>query len=178
MSDSFRKDVYRPIGPAAWKKLVEQAAGSPKEGEEPRKIETSEITEALKVTISTHSLTRLESMRRAKKRDEVIDWASELTGLPRDEIDLEKADFEHAAQIITQMQAVDIIACLDWDECSGIEFGDEAPEWFVLDGDPWTATENPLDWMSAKDWFFTACLELAWEANPQMALGAGQIPFA
>lgn len=188
MSDLFRKEVYRPLGPAAWKRLIdrasEQAAASAAETEgdgndaETRKpVEAVDVLDALKVTIVMRSITRREGLRRAKERDAVIDYAVELTGLPRDQLNLQNADFDHAADIITRLQAVDILACLVWDECHGIEFGDEPPAWFELDDEHWKATRNVADWGEAKDWFFTACSELVYEANPQFGLGLGQVPF-
>lgn len=179
MSDLFTRDVYRPVGLAAWQRLVEQAAKSmvDEEGGEPPKVEPQQVLDALKVTITCHSLTRLEALRRAKMRDEVIEYALELTGMPRESLDLQKADFEHASVIITRLQAVDILACIDFDACKGIEFGDDPPEWFDLDADHWVATDKPADWERAKDWFFEACLDVAHQANPQFLLGAGQVPF-
>ena len=178
MSDLFTKEIYRPIGPVAWQRLVERATASMVGSEEEApKIDTAALMEALKVTISVRSMTRREALLRTKARDEVVEYAVELTGMPREELDLQAADFEHAADIITRLQAVDILSCLDWDLCHGIEFGDEPPEWFAMDEDHWTATKYPADWVDAKDWFFTACADLAYEANPQLSLAQGQVPF-
>ena len=178
MSDLFTRDIYRPMGPAAWQKLSKRAAESlAEDGAEPEEINAKDILEALKVTISFHTVDRLEALRRVRARDEVIDWAAELTGVERAKLDLEKAEFDHAAEIIIRLQAVDILACIDWDDCHGIEFGDDPPEWFDLGEDHWVATDNPADWTKAKDWFFEACLDLAHQANPQFPLGVGQVPF-
>jgi len=152
-------------------------AESVEDGAETPRIEQQQVLDALKVTIVCHSVTRLEALGRARARDKVIEQAEELTGMSRESLDLTKADWEHASVIITRLQAVDILCCIDFDACKGIEFGDDPPEWFDLDADHWVATDDPTDWERARDWFFEACLDVAHQANPQFVLGGGQVPF-
>lgn len=184
MSDLFTTELYRPVAAAAWKRYVDQAAalagdkGVGGEDSEERAAELrGQVLESLKVTLACDTLTRLDAMKRSRMRDQVIEYASEITGLPKEEIDLQKADFDHAADIVTRLQATDILSCLSWDDCAGLEFGAEAPEWFGPTDKMWKATKEVADWVQAPDWFFTACLDLAWQANPQLALNAGQVPF-
>lgn len=167
------KTIYRPLGQAALAQFIEQAAKSDPEVE----LTPQAIKDALGVKIACRSLTRLQAVTRTQMRDTVLEWASDATDLPREEIDLAKVDFQVAAKVVIRLQAADILSCLVWEECAGIEFGQEPPPWFG-DIEVWTATKDTEDWVDAPDWLFTPLLDLAWQANPQLSLGAGQVPFA
>lgn len=174
MSNVLRKEIPRPIGPTA---LANYVARAVELGLEKPSVE--EVADALKVTIAFKRLTRREGIKRSARRDEVVDWAVEHTGKPREEIRLDLLQIEESTEILMRMQATDILSAIVWDDCAGIEFGAEIPKWYADDPESvWVAKDDPGHWGDAEDWFVSECLSLAWEANPHLAIGAGHVPFA
>jgi hypothetical protein len=167
------KKLYRPIGPTALAAYIARAVEL--ELEPPT---ADEIKEALSITIAFKSITRRESIKRAHERDAVVEWATEITGIKKEDIELSTLEFKYSSEILMRFQSVDILACIVWDACAGIEFGHPAPGWFGDPDDLWVASTDPEHWGDAEDWLVEQCLTLAWEANPQLAIGAGQVPLA
>lgn len=174
MPNVLVKTLYRPVGQTALARFAARAVELGLDAPT-----TEEIIEALSVNIAFFSITRQQGMLRSHNRDKIVEWVSEITGLKRDEINLKELDFEHSSELLMQLQAVDILSGLSWEDCAGIEFGGKVPPWFSEHPeDLWVANEDPAHWSKAEDWFVTECLSLLWEANPQLALSVGQVPLA